>query len=383
MKIWDISIKNLQRRKFRSFFVLLIVFLSSGTFVSLNAVSTSLEKDIAEKLDKYGANILIVPGSDALSIRYGDISLGSTNVSKKSLAYGDIGKIKSIPLKDRIASVLPVFYGAVEAEGNEVVFMGTDLSELANIKPWWSFDTEKVDKNSVWLGSETAKVMGKKPGDKLVIKGKSVTVAGVIPATGDKEDYMVTTDIRNVWRWAGIPGKPVSAFEVSALCKDCPVEDIVNQIGTVMPKARVTSIKRVVQTRFEMVTQLKKFARALALFITFIGALIIWITISATVSERRKEIGIMRAVGFRKSWILKIVIFEAGLLSLGGAVGGSMGGIFGAFLLAPLFQLSKLVIPYKMILLSIPVGFLMGTLASLRPAIKAAVVDPVQVLRDV
>ncbi len=160
------------------------------------------------------------------------------------------------------------------------------------------------------------------------------------------------------------------------------MSDIVAQISQVLPKARVTSIRRVVETRERTVNQLKKFADSIAVIIAIIGAMVISITVSATVAERAREIGIMRAIGFRKSWILKIIMLEAGILSIIGSVLGVLGGLFGIFLIAPIFDLEKVVIPQSSLIIAISTGILMGLSASFRPSKKAATLDPVEALRN-
>jgi putative ABC transport system permease protein len=238
-----------------------------------------------------------------------------------------------------------------------------------------------VERDTVWLGSEISRILEKGKGDTVFIGDSPVNVGGAIPQTGDKEDYMVVADIKNLWKWTGTGGI-VSAIEVSALCKDCPVSDIVAQISDVLPGARVTSIKRVVETRERTVNQLKKFAGSMALIIAIIGAMVISITVTATVTERAREIGIMRAIGFRKSWILKIIMFEAGFLSVLGSILGAVGGVFGIFLIAPVFDLEKVVIPQSAVVIAIVTGIIMGISASYRPAKKAALLDPVEALRN-
>ncbi len=381
MGIAGISLKNLFRRKVKSFFVLFVVFIISGSIVAFTSVSTSLEKDIADKLDRFGANILVVPEVDALTIRYGDMVLGSTSVSGESISYADREKILSIPLKERIASLLPVYYASAKTDGREITFMGTDLMELAKMKPWWSFRPDEGGGKAVWLGSEVSRILGKKAGDRVSVQGAPVNVGGVIPPTGDKEDYMIVAGIRDLWRWSGTENR-VSAFEVSALCKDCPVEDIVSQISGALPGARVTSIRRVVETRENTVNQLKKFALAVAVIIAIIGAMVISVSISASVTERTKEIGIMRAIGFRRSWILNIVLLEAGILSFLGALLGSLSGVFSVYFIAPAFDLERVVIPQVAVMIAVGAGILMGLSASFRPAIKASRLDPVEAFRN-
>jgi len=85
----------------------------------------------------------------------------------------------------------------------------------------------------------------------------------VLHPTGEKEDTMVIADIRDVQALGKTP-KAVTFFEVAALCKDCPVEDIVGQIGSALPGARVSAIRQVVESRKAAVDQFRRLGLAVS-----------------------------------------------------------------------------------------------------------------------
>jgi putative ABC transport system permease protein len=64
MRLKDISINNLRRRKGKVFFLILGLTIGITTVISLISISRLMNEDIANKLDEYGANILILPRSD-------------------------------------------------------------------------------------------------------------------------------------------------------------------------------------------------------------------------------------------------------------------------------------------------------------------------------
>ena len=75
MKLKDISINNLRRRKGKVFFLILGLTIGITTVVALISMTRMMNEDISNKLDEFGANILIIPRSDALALSYGGVRI--------------------------------------------------------------------------------------------------------------------------------------------------------------------------------------------------------------------------------------------------------------------------------------------------------------------
>jgi len=113
--------------------------------------------------------------------------------------------------------------------------------------------------------------------------------------------------------------------EVAALCTACPIEDMVTQISEKLPGAKVMAIQQVVKGRMETLHHFKKFSYGVSAVVILIGGLVVLVTMMGSVKERTEEIGIFRAIGFRKSHIMRIILLEALIVS-------SIAGIFGYFI---------------------------------------------------
>ncbi len=113
----------------------------------------------------------------------------------------------------------------------------------------------------------------------------------------------------------------MSLIEVSALCKDCPIGDIVAEISERLPHAKVSAIQQSVRARTETVERLTRFSAAVSAVVLGIGALMIFTTMMGSVVERTKEIGVLRAIGFRRAHIVKGLMIEVGLISVAGGLG--------------------------------------------------------------
>ena len=194
---------------------------------------------------------------------------------------------------------------------------------------------------------------------------------------------MLFIDLRAAQTLLGQP-EAVSLIEVSALCIACPIEEMVAQISQALPQARVTAMRQAVTLRMETVRQLAQFTWALSAVVLVIGALVVFTTMLGVVTERRAEIGVFRAIGFRQTHIVGIVLIEAAAVSAVGGLLGWVGGMVAGTLLAPVFvQVNSPVVWNPWLAFgAMGAAILVGQLSSLYPAIRAARLDPCTALRS-
>ena len=79
MKLHNISLNNLGRRKGKMIFLVLGLFIGIATIVTLLSITESMSRDIEDRLDQFGANIVMLPESKNLALSYGGISVGGVN----------------------------------------------------------------------------------------------------------------------------------------------------------------------------------------------------------------------------------------------------------------------------------------------------------------
>jgi putative ABC transport system permease protein len=96
MTLKNIAINNLRRRKARAIFVLAGLLIGVSTVVGLFSLVQEMKNDINHKLEMYGANILIVPKTENLSLTYGGLSLGGVSFDMKEIHQKELEKIKTI-----------------------------------------------------------------------------------------------------------------------------------------------------------------------------------------------------------------------------------------------------------------------------------------------
>jgi putative ABC transport system permease protein len=384
MRLKDISINNLRRRKGKVFFLILGLTIGITTVVTLLSVTRMMNEDISRKLDEFGANILIIPRSDDLVLSYGGMNIGGVSVDAQTLKDSDVPKIRQIEVRENVSIVSPKLIGVVEIEGKKVPLMGVRFDEELRLKKWWKIHgTEPKSQEDVLLGNEVAVRLFKSTGDTLSINGKGVRIAGVLDETGSQDDFLIFSDLALVQELMRKPGA-LSLIEVSAFCNTCPIEEIVKQISQKLPHAKVTAIKQTLQTKMETLDHFKKFSLGISIIVLLIGSLIVFTNMMASVNERKREIGIFRAIGFRKFHVVRIIFLEALIVAvIAGIVGYALGlGI--SHIMGPMITGVKggsLFIDPLLALGAIFLSSLIGILSSAYPAIHASKMDPTTALR--
>ncbi len=384
MHLHNISINNLRRRKAKMTFLTIGLMVGIATIVTLVTLTRSMSSDIERKMDEFGANILITPQSNGLAMNYGGISLGGVTFDQREIHEGDLDRIKSIANSKNISAVAPKVLGGVKIGSQDVLLVGVRFDSELKMKQWWQiFGEAPKGGNELLLGSDASRVLNVSSGDTLQIKGETFTVAGVLDQTGSQDDSLVFVSLEKAQQLLGKEGK-ITLAEVAALCSGCPIGDMVTQIAEKLPDARVSAIQQVVEGRLKTLDQFKRFSYAMAGVVIFIGSLIVFVTMMGSVNERTVEIGVFRAIGFRKSHVMRIILLEAALVSLlAGFLGYGMG--MGAAKLALPFMAesrnAKLLIDGWVAGGSIALALVLGLLASLYPALHASRMDPTEALR--
>ena len=431
MRISTIAWANLRRRKSRAALLVGGIAIGIATAVALLTLSRSISEEIGLQLDQFGANIVVVPKSDQLALDYGGVSVAAAAFDVGELTDEDARRIHEIPYANRLAVVAPKLLGAVEAGGRKVVVAGVDFESEYALKRWWRVVGQKpAGSNELLVGHDAAQALGlveptaedtsqpvvptsantvdasqhatmsaeehaammqtapqqhfKLTRDRLDLNGREFRVVGVLTPTGGREDALVFGGLAEVQALLNRPNR-LSLVEVSALCKDCPVEDIVGQIAQKLPAAKVSALQQAVRARAEAVGRLTRFGAAVSGVVLIIAALLIFTTTTGAVVERTKEIGVMRAVGFRRAHIVKEMMLEVLAVSFTGGALGWAAGAAASWALMPYFsQTGQGFKPdASLAALALFAALAVGALSSLYPTLRASRLDPSEAVRHV
>ena len=146
-------------------------------------------------------------------------------------------------------------------------------------------------------------------------------MAGVLQPTGSQEDDILFLDLATAQRLWDRPGE-VSFVEVSAWCSSCPIEDIGAQISTAIPGSRVSALRKAIESREILVGQFRLFSIVVSAFMVIAGGLVVLASTLGAVRGRRGEIGVFRALGFRRRHVMEIVLLENLIVGVAASVVG-------------------------------------------------------------
>lgn len=384
MKIRDISIKNLLRRKGRAAFLLAGLVAGVSTVVAIISFVGSVTRDINEKIEKFGANILILPKTESLSLTYGNLSMGGISFEMKEIKESRLKKINSIKNAGNIAAIGPMVFGTVHLKKRKVLMAGVNFTMSKILKPWWKIMGKLPGENGILPGSKVAEVLKLKPGDRVRVMNREFLVSGILTPTGSQDDQLLFVNLKTAQKAFNKEGI-ISMAEVAALCNACPIEDMVTQISEVLPNQKVIAIQQVVKGRMEALKQFEKFSYGISGVILLIGSLVVLVSMMGSVRERKNEIGIFRAVGFRKSHVMSIIMIEAGILSsIAGITGYGLGHFIAKISVSLFSGRANIPVPFQpelavgAFLLAVSIGLS----ASIYPALMAARLDPNESLRE-
>jgi putative ABC transport system permease protein len=371
--------REMQRAKLNTLLSFAVVTIAAGLFVAMTDISIASVDATRVMMKEMGFNLLITPqGVDPAryqALDFQDVDMPETYVSKLAsnaviLAQHFVGKYQKTVQVDRCTVVLTGVLAETARTGTEKKPMPTAYA---------------VPAGQVFLGSAVARATGKKPGDSLTILGKPFEVAKVLDEVGAiPEDIRVYAHLHDVQEIAGRPGR-INAID--ALACQCPAaaKDIIAVVGQsirdVLPDVNVQPYHSILLARYRQRVMMERLELA-ALAIVMLGsAAAIWGLTYQNVSNRRHEIGVLRALGVAGGRIYALFIGKILAYSVTGAIVGCALGR-GLALQWNVAATSPVVAPAGTLIAVIVITPLAAVLFGLPPILGRLLQEPIDVLGE-
>ena len=387
MKLYHLVLKDILRRKKRVSYATLGIVIAAMTVVSILTIANAGEARIYAQLEKYGANLNVIPAISSVETSLGDLSMGALAVGDNYIAEDKLvqlreitdGEIrKTLDIKDDafIATIAPKLYVSTEVNNTSLLAVGIDPGEERVIKTWWRVKegTYIEELNHAVIGAQTATLLGLQTGDTVTLNDREFVITGILEETGSADDYQVFVPIQTLQLAFGKEGV-ISSVDIRALCNGCPVEIIADSINQNVTGVRALAVKQVAETEMGMMEKMNNLMLALAGITLIIGIFGVVNTMMTSVYERIKDIGIMRAVGASRVQIIRSFIYEAIVIGIAGGIIGYLAGTLAAYLIGPLvFEGTSITIIPMYLPLSLLLAVLVAVISTTYPAFRATTI---------
>lgn len=372
--------KNLSRRKGRAIVSSIGLILAIAVIVSTFTVSAAMQAQVGNEIDKYGPNIVVTPDSQSINVPYGSVMVGNITIPENATS-----KILTIRNKININTLSPKLYNQIQYKDSTILVVGVIPDKEHLVKKWWNITgvLPRNDTNEILLGSALKTSLGLQKDDFMQIGNSSFLITGTLDETGSVDDFSIFMPLHTAQSLFGFEGQ-VSEIDVAALCNNCPVEIIGQQIEDAVPNVKAVPIKQAVETRMQATQQTANFSLLLASIILVVGIASIMNTMLAAVHERKKEIGVFMSVGADNAHLYKLFLSESAILGLVGGIVGTSAGLLASLLIGPfLINIPVSFADIPLLIVPICIGLSVGSsvLASLHPTWRASKIDPVKALK--
>jgi putative ABC transport system permease protein len=365
--------KNLRRRPARSGLTASGVAVSVTAVVTLVGISRGFETELVKVYEQHGADLVVL----------------RAGVTQRLTSSLDMNLAKAIARLPNVGAVVPGLMDAVSFEkydlfGVPVNGWPVESSCFEQMQVVDGRRIERGDDRAVMLGSVLAKNLNKTVGDKLdVIEGQTFTVVGIYQSYNVFENGSMVTALDQLQALMGREGD-ITFFMVTADQKDkASMESLRDRIKKLAPGIDAMSGRDYADTAIEL--RLARSSAWLTSAVAFmVGAIGTLNTMVMSVFERVQEIGVLRAMGWRSSRIMRMILCESLLLSMAGAALGTTVAVAATRILSNVPLYARVVsgdVEPAIVLQGIAIAVLVGLFGGLYPAWRAARLLPTEALR--
>jgi putative ABC transport system permease protein len=371
--MWDLALKNIMRNRTRTILTTLGILIGIGAIVALGSIAEGIDASIQSSLQLTASKITVMPADSGL------FSVGNDLTPEDLEILEGIGGVEDIvPVVISLGAIQPF-------SGPEYIVIGIEPGKTQyfvgeNVKMYQGRPLEDGDSGAAMIGRTIAEKYNIQVGDSWTVEEEDFEIVGIIDETGisdiDASVLVTLEDLRGVLETENY----YSVYLIPDDVKD--TEKIAAEIEDASDDLQAMTSEELARQASEIVDQIRFFTFGIGAIAAFVGGLGVMNTMIMAVLERRREIGVMKAIGATNRMVLTQILTESALISLIGGIGGVLLGMGASYILisASFGQISPVVTP-SLALTGIGFALFLGVIGGLYPARKASKLDPVDALR--
>lgn len=388
MKFRSLIIKNIFRNKSRSFLAVFGIAIGVAAIVSLGLVTDGLSAATQNALTAGAADFSVVnatssnsSGGTRILIGGGQVSTssGTTQLINQSIV-SEIQQVQGVGnAVGALSTMTNLNSSGSSGSGSTASLIGISSSDI-------SLDDISItdgsvysnNQNEVIIGTAEAKYLNKTVGDTISIYSQTFKIVGIYETGNFVYDRGIAMSLTNLQNLTGNTGE-ISLILVKA-GNGINATDLAQTIQQKYPNELTTTTSLSGMTRTNNgLGVVSSFASAVSLFAILFGGVIVIVTMLKAVSERTREIGVLRAIGWTKRSILELIMGESMILSAIATVIGLVIGIGAVEVLASAYI--QPAFSANLILRAVGVALFLGIIGGIYPAYRASRLAPTEALR--
>jgi putative ABC transport system permease protein len=365
MTFFSIVSRGLMRRPVRTGLTILGISIGIAAVVALVGISRGFETSWETGMKVRGTDLVISNMGSALT--------------PKPFTASVIDRITPLP---HVAETCAIFVDLISIEKAEMMivsarqwggFAWKNLKVISGRMP--NSATEKA----VVLGQTAAEVLQKKIGDSIQIEAEELAVVGIVDGGAIVENGSVILSLPLLQELTGNQGK-INAIDLRATPGTTKEElaRLREQINAVVPEARAVIAGEHIRDSqaYRMISAMSWGTSLLAVLVGVFGVMN---TMLMTVFERTQEICVLLAIGWKRSRIVRMILWESALLGFLGGIGGALIGFVGLKLLVNVPSIRGLLEPDlnpKLLATAVAIAVVVGIFSGLYPAWRSSRLTP-------